>query len=94
MILEIQIKMLLFSFLYGILFSFLVSLCAKLLYNKKIIIRLLFTFFFVIINTLIYFVGMKKINDAIIHPYAILMLIIGYIVEIFLKQVIVKYIKK
>ncbi len=94
MILQVQINMLLFSFFYGFLFSFLINVFNRWLYSDKLYIRVLTTIFFVIGNTVIYFIGMRKINEAIIHPYAILMLIGGYIVEIFVSRVIVNYLKK
>ena len=94
MILEIQIKMLLFSFVYGFFFALLISIFSRWLYNNKIFIRIIFTLFFVFSNTIIYFLGMRSINEAIIHPYAILMLIAGYLIEIFVSRVIAKYLKK
>lgn len=94
MILETQIKMLLFSFAYGFFFSFLIPIFSRWLYNDKLLIRIIFTILFVFINTIIYFGGMRKINDAIIHPYAILMLIGGYLAEIFVRRLIANYLKK
>lgn len=76
-----QIISLLFSFLYGIFFSLFTGVNYKIIYHDKKWIKLLGTFLVVIIAVLLYFVLLKKINDAIFHPYLLLMLILGFALE-------------
>lgn len=92
--LHTQIITLTVSFLYGMNFSFLVSVNYKYLYQSKIILRILFTFFFILANVLIYFIILKKINEAILHPYSLGMIFIGFFVEHYLHHFIVNHFKK
>lgn len=92
--LHTQILTLLISFLYGILFSIFVNLNYKYLYQKNVILRILFTFAFIIINVLIYFILMKKINQAILHPYSIGMIFLGFSLEHHFHPLVAKHIKK
>lgn len=78
---KIQIITLLFSFLYGIFFSFFLSLNYKFIYSNKKIFRTVISFLVVVISVLIYFIILKKINYGIFHIYEILMITLGFIVE-------------
>ncbi len=78
---KIQITTLLFSFLYGIFFSFFLSLNYKFIYSNKKIFRTVISFLVVVISVLIYFIILKKINYGIFHIYEILMITLGFIVE-------------
>ncbi|MDD4411381.1 MAG: hypothetical protein PHO58_02610 [Bacilli bacterium] len=51
---------------------------------------MLISLVFVIDNVLIYFIGLKKINNGIIHNYFLLMILIGF----FIMELIVKKIKE
>ena len=86
--LNLQIASLLFSFVFGFCVSLIIDINYKI--NNKKTIKIITTFFIVIINTLLYFIGLNHINNAYLHPYFILMIIIGIISEIFLKRKIVK----
>ncbi len=63
------------------------------IYKNKIL-RVLSSLFVVIIAVLVYFIGIKKINNAILHPYSILMIILGFFVDISLNRIIAKKLKK
>lgn len=89
-----QLITILISFLFGILFSVQVSFNYKLIYNQKKYYKITFTFLLVLVNTLLYFLLIRKFNDGILHPYGLLFIIVGYIVEIMIKSFIVKKIKK
>jgi hypothetical protein len=78
MMLIIQIRSLIYSFLYGMFFSLLLNLNYRYIYNKKMIIKIMVTFLFIIDNVLLYFLILKHINSGIIHFYFILMVIAGY----------------
>ncbi len=78
------------SFLFGILFSLQLSLTYKFIYSNKKFYKIIFTFLLVFVNTLLYFILLKKFNNGILHPYGIIFIIIGFIVEIFVKTLVVK----
>ena len=86
MILETQIYTLLFSFVFGIFFGFLVKINYFFLYNSNRIIKVLFTFAFVTLFTLIYFIILQKLNSGIIHIYYFIMLILGFCLEQFIEK--------
>ena len=77
--LEIQIKSLIFSFLYGGIFYLFMSLNNKNIYNSKGIIKILTNIFFIFDNVLLYFIILKKINNGILHYYFIFSIILGYL---------------
>ncbi len=78
MSLDIQIITLLVSFLFGIFFALTLKINKKIIYNKNKIIKITGTFLIMLINTLIYFIILKNINNAQTHPYELLMIIFGY----------------
>ena len=92
--LKTQIVLIIFSFFYGFLFSNFININYKFIYNSKKLIKILSSFFIILIAVLVYFIGIKKINNAILHPYSILMVIIGFFVDICLKRIIAKKRKK
>lgn len=81
MTLNIQIQTILFSFCFGIIFSLFLTINYKFLYESKKIIKIFFSFLIVILSLLFYFYGLLKINYGIIHPYGIISIIIGFIIE-------------
>lgn len=88
--LDIQLFTITVSFLYGIFFSITMNLCHKIIYNNKLVMKILFTFIFVIVHSLIYFNILLKINYGIIHIYGILSIIIGFILSEYIKNKIMK----
>ncbi len=81
MILKIQIYSLLFSFGYGVFFFYFLELWYKLLIKLKLILQIILSFVFVIMNSLLYFFLLKKINNGILHLYFFLSLLTGYILS-------------
>ena len=94
MILEIQIKSLVFSFLFGIYFSYMIRINYKFILSLKKILRILGTFILVISNVLLYFIILLKINYGLLHIYLILMIILGVYIEYIINKLIVKMKKK
>ncbi len=98
MTLEIQIQTLLFSFFFGICFSFLLTTNYKIIYHETKSYQILSTFLFVLGSIFLYFIGLRKVNEGIFHPYAALMIIVGFLFEhylhTFLQKRIVFRIKK
>lgn len=81
MILKVQILSILFSFLYGNIIFWLLELNYKLLYEGKLFYRVVVSFLFVIVISLIYFICMIKINNGILHIYFYLILLTGYLLS-------------
>ena len=79
--LKIQVFSLLFSFIYGIFFSFLVNFHYHLLFNKNKIIQVFFTFLFLLDMALLYFFVLREINEGIIHIYFYFMLVLGFYIS-------------
>lgn len=94
MVLAIQIYSLLFSFFYGMFFYFLLEINYKFLYNDKFILKLIYTLVFILFNTLLYFVCLKKINNGVIHIYFLLIILLGYIIAKFLLKKIIRLHKR
>ena len=87
MSLKIQIYSVLYSFLFGIYFSYILKLFKKYIYNNNIIIKTVSNLVIVIINSFIYFIGINKINNGILHPYTFIKLILGfYFIDIIYKK--------
>ena len=91
--LALQINTILFSFLFCIFFSFFLSLNEKYIYSENKIKKILITFLFVMINVLLYFIFLKKINNGIFHPYSFLLIFIGFFVGEKLQKVLKKNLK-
>lgn len=79
--LKVQIITLIYSFFYGVFFSFLIMLNRKYLYYSKKVFKLIFTFLFVLINTLLYFFILKIFNEGILHYYYLIVFTIGFFLE-------------
>ena len=79
--LHTQIITLLFSFAYGIFFSLFTRVNYKIIYHDEKWIKLLGTFLVVMISTLLYFVLLLKINYGAFHPYCLLVLLVGFLLE-------------
>lgn len=88
MILRLQIYSLLFSFIYGFLFYFLVLLNKKYLYNNKF--SFVIDVLFIVNNVLIYFIILRYINNGIFHIYFSIMIILGFIIGHFMDKKIRK----
>ena len=81
MILKIQILSLLFSFGYGNVLFWLLKLNYKLLYEGKIVYRIITSFLFVMFISLLYFIGLLKINNGILHIYFFIAILTGYMLS-------------
>ena len=79
MTLEIQIQSLLTSFVYGLFLSFTFNILYKYLYHNKKILRIVIDILYTLTFTIIYFSILIMINNGIVHPYFLIMLIMGFI---------------
>ena len=89
--LKIQLCSLGFSFIFGILFSILLKINYKILFTTKKHIQIISNFLFLLDVSLFYFLGIKFINNGIIHIYFLLIFFIGWymgntLLNIFLKK--------
>jgi len=78
--LSIQLQVLTVSFVYGILFSYLLKMQYKFLFDSKLFYKILITLLFIFDNCLLYFLILRAINNGIFHAYFLFSLIIGYFV--------------
>ena len=92
--LNIQIKLIIFSFIFGFLFSVVLEIFNKKIDKCKKYVKLILSFLLVIISTFVYFEGIKKIGNAIFHMYSIIMIIVGFICYDLLIRIIVNKDKK
>ena len=77
--LDIQFKLIIFSFIFGFLFSSFLDW-----FNKKTILLTKYLKFIIylmvtILMTIIYFIGIQKIGYAVFHIYEILCIVLGFI---------------
>lgn len=77
--LGVQLQVLIVSFVYGVLFSYLLKLHYKFLFEGKLFYKILITLLFVFDNCLLYFLILKSINNGIFHIYFLFLLILGYL---------------
>ena len=80
MSLNIQIYSFIYSFVFGIIVAFLFKFIYKYLYLVQKIYRLLNSFLFITIISLIYFKIMYIINNGIVHLYFLLTTILTFII--------------
>lgn len=92
--LNIQIKLIFFSFSFGFFFSAFFELYNYIISNKKELFKIISSIFFVGISSVIYFVGIQKISNAIFHIYSIISVVLGYIVYDIIIKIIANNNKK
>ena len=80
MVLSVQLISLLVSFCYGIFFFLMLEINTKLLFSSNLLVKLLFSFLFVLVHALLYFIILVKINFGYIHIYFFLALLGGYLI--------------
>lgn len=78
--LGVQFQSFIFSFVFGFLASYVVNLLYKHLFSKKLLVQIVWNFLIVVGSCLLYFIGMKAINHAVLHLYFYMMVVIGYLV--------------
>ena len=79
MALSIQLQVLIVSFLYGILFSYLLKMQYQFLFETTFIYKISITILFVMDNCLLYFLILKIINHGMFHLYFLFSLILGFL---------------
>ena len=77
--LQIQFKLIIFSFIFGFLFSSFLEWFNKKTDNLKSYLKFITSLIVIIILTIVYFIGIQKIGYAIFHIYEILSIIVGFV---------------
>lgn len=75
---KIQVLSFAISFLYGIFFFLLTKFNKYIVGGKKIFFQFIVTLIFIIDIVILYIYIMYKINFGIIHPYFLMILLLGY----------------
>lgn len=88
--LSIQLKLIVFSFIFGFFFSILIEWFNDKICKYKKVFRIVLTFIIILFMSIIYFIGLQKISNAIFHIYNIICIVLGYISY----ELIAKYNKK
>lgn len=78
--LNIQIYSLIFSFVFGVMFSLLLKINYRILFLSVKRIKIFSNFIFLLDVSLLYFLGLKLINNGILHIYFFIVFILGWIV--------------
>lgn len=76
----VQIKTIVFSFVFGFLFSLLLRFNYKYIVGRKLL-SLVFTLLFVFVFTLLFFIGLQYINNGVFHYYEVVCIAIGFTLE-------------
>jgi len=92
--LTLQFKLVVFSFIFGFLFSASLEGFNKIIKKYSTIIEILLSFVFIALMTFIYFIGIQKIGNAIFHIYSVLSIIVGFILYDIIIKIIANNNKK
>jgi len=90
--LSIQLKLIIFSFIFGFMFSALLEWFNKKILKYSSYIKLMLSLILIIFMTYIYFIGIEKISNAIFHIYSIVFIIVGFVLyDILIKTIANKH---
>ena len=84
--LNIQIGIIIYSFLYGLIFYYLLYICKDYLLINNTFYRIINTFTFFISLSLIYFIGLQIVCDGILHIYSLSIVILSGLIEHFIAK--------
>lgn len=91
MVLKIQVYSLIYSFVFGLLFGWLLKINSKILFHSKKNVQVISNFLFLLDVSLLYFWGIKMINNGVLHAYFFILFSVGCfiskkILDIFYKK--------
>lgn len=92
--LNLQFKLIIFSFIFGFLFSASLEVFNKIIKKYSSIIEIILSFIFIFLMSFIYFIGIQNISNAIFHMYSILSIIVGFVFYDILIKIIANNNKK
>lgn len=67
------------SFLFGCVFYFLLDIFNKLISRLNIILKIIFSFIFIMLIACGYFLILLVVNNGVVHIYFLLSILVGYI---------------
>lgn len=79
MSLEVQLQSLIYSFVFGVFFSYTVNLNYRCLFSSRRFVKLIINLLFVLVHVLLYFILLKLINSGVLHIYFFMVLVIGFL---------------
>lgn len=77
--LTLQIYSIIYTYIYGVVCSFLVNLFYKLLFFKNKKWRVIFNLAFALFMSILYFILLKMINNGYIHIYFLFVFVLGFL---------------
>ena len=80
MSLKIQLFSFLFSFVFGLFFSLLIKINYRFLFMGKRWAMVIGDFIFLLSMSILYFLGIKFINEGVVHIYFFILFILGWYV--------------
>lgn len=82
-----QLDIIIFSYIYGLLFYYLLYLCRNYVNYKTLFFRIINTISFFLLFSLIYFIGLEIVCDGILHIYSLFIVIFaGYTMHFVAKK--------
>ena len=84
MILEIQIKSFIYSFLFGCVFYFLLDIFNRVTQKGNIFLKIVGAVLFTVSSSLLYFLILLHVNNGYVHVYFLISILVGYIFVYFL----------
>ena len=92
--LNIQIKLLVFSLIYGFLFSSFLDILYPLIKKTNKFYQIILSFFFILLMAIIYFIAIDKIGYVIFHLYSIIAIVVGFVSYDIIIMLIAKKMKR
>jgi hypothetical protein len=83
---DIQIIALLFNFLYGVIFYYVVLINYHFIKKEVVLLKIIITLLFLFDFTCLYLIMMYKINYGSFHIYYLLMFVLGYLSSLSVKN--------
>ncbi|HHT37944.1 MAG TPA: hypothetical protein GXZ95_00840 [Mollicutes bacterium] len=84
---DVQIKSILLSILFGILFCIALRINYRYIKKTSVILCLIVNLLFVLDFVLLYFTLLKYINGGIVHSYFLIAIVFGFIItELYFKK--------
>ncbi len=84
--LDIQINLIIFSLIYGVIFNILLCISYRFVYSLNKYLKIISSILFSLVNVLIYFIYLQKICNGIFHIYSLLLILLGYFIVEFIKK--------
>ena len=82
-----QLDIIIFSYIYGLLFYYLLYLCRDYINHKTLFFRTINTISFFLFFSLVYFIGLEIVCDGILHIYSLFIVIfVGYTMHFIAKK--------